>query len=225
MSIETLSIPLLYGQPVGITVFSTFLYKNGLQSINPDYGILGAASTLILLVTVLLVALSRPSCSRMRNGSYPSEARRPDRAWLELGWIKWARDLLHLGLPHLRRPDPSRRPRIPVVHSMFFTPLANPFEFLTLANYERIFGFPVYVQSIQNSLIVAGVGAVVVSIIATVAVVVARRSSFRLRKLIEYLALATASHARPDHRYRPVLGDRAPPVRTGRRNPGHPRRD
>src|SRR3954467_14414148 len=56
MSCETLSVPLLYGQPVGIDVFSTFLYTNGLQAINPDYGVLGAASTLILLVTVALVA-------------------------------------------------------------------------------------------------------------------------------------------------------------------------
>ena len=48
MSLETLSVPLLYGTPVRIQVFSTFLYTNGLQSIRPDYGILGAASTVIL---------------------------------------------------------------------------------------------------------------------------------------------------------------------------------
>ena len=44
MSVETLSVPLLYGQPVNIDVFSTFLYRNGLQSIDPDYSVLGAAS-------------------------------------------------------------------------------------------------------------------------------------------------------------------------------------
>ena len=59
MSAETLSVPLLYGQPVGIDVFSTFLYER-LQSINPDYG-LGAASVLILFVTVGLV-FARRSC-------------------------------------------------------------------------------------------------------------------------------------------------------------------
>ncbi|HWI30036.1 MAG TPA: iron ABC transporter permease [Microbacterium sp.] len=188
MSIETLSIPLLYGQPVGITVFSTFLYKNGLQSINPDYGILGAASTLILLVTILLVAVQAKLLKdAKRFVSVRGKATRP--RLLELGWIKWVAiffisvylifgALIPLGGLVFRS------------FTTFFTPLANPFEFLTLANYERIFGFPVYVQSIQNSLVVAGVGAIVVSVIATVAVVVARRSSFRLRKLIEYLALA-----------------------------------
>ena len=57
MTIETLSVPLIVGQPVGITVFSTFLYKNGIQSINPDYGILGAASVVILLATIVLVLI------------------------------------------------------------------------------------------------------------------------------------------------------------------------
>ena len=56
MSVETLSVPLLYGQPVSIDVFSTFLYRNGLQSIDPDYSVLGAASVVILCVTLSLVA-------------------------------------------------------------------------------------------------------------------------------------------------------------------------
>ena len=35
MSVETLSVPLLYGQPVGIDVFSTFLYTNGCSPSTP----------------------------------------------------------------------------------------------------------------------------------------------------------------------------------------------
>lgn len=57
MSIETLSVPLLYGTPVRIEVFSTFLYTHGLQSIHPDYGVLASASTIILAVTICTVAL------------------------------------------------------------------------------------------------------------------------------------------------------------------------
>ncbi len=188
MSIETLSIPLLYGQPVGITVFATFLYKNGLQSINPDYGVLGAASAFILLVTVLLVAIQAKLLKdAKRFVSVRGKATRP--RLLDLGWIKWIAiafitiylvfgALIPLGGLVFRS------------FTMFFTPLANPFNALTMANYSRIFEYPVYIASIRNSLIVAAVGAVVISIIATVAVLVARRSTFRLRKLIEYLALA-----------------------------------
>lgn len=188
MSIETLSIPLLYGQPVGITVFATFLYKNGLQSIDPDFGVLGAASTFILVVTIILVAIQAKLLKdAKRFVSVRGKATRP--RLLDLGWTKWIAiafisiylifgALIPLGGLVFRS------------FASFFTPLANPFNALTMNNYLRIIEYPVYVQSIRNSLIVAAVGAVVISFIATVAVLVARRSNFRLRKLIEYLALA-----------------------------------
>ncbi|GAB3617265.1 iron ABC transporter permease [Okibacterium endophyticum] len=188
MSIETLSIPLLYGQPVDITVFATFLYKNGLQSINPDYGILGAASTIILLVTILLVAVQAKLLKdAKRFVSVRGKATRP--RLLDLGWVKWvavAFVTIYLVFGAL----------IPIgglvfrSFATFFTPLANPFNALSINNYMRIIEFPVYVASIRNSLIVASVGAVVVSLLATIAVVVARRSTFRYRRIIEYLALA-----------------------------------
>ncbi|MBI5161701.1 MAG: iron ABC transporter permease [Micrococcales bacterium] len=188
MSVETLSVPLLYGQPVGITVFSTFLYKNGLQSIDPDYGILGAASTMILVVTVLLVIVQGKLLrDAKRFVSVRGKATRP--RLLDLGRLRWpavAFIVIYLVFGAL----------LPIgglvfrSFTTFFTPLANPFNALTAANYQRIVEFPVYSASIRNSLIVAGVGAVLVSLFATIAVVVARRSSFRYRRLIEYLALA-----------------------------------
>lgn len=188
MSAETLSIPLLYGQPVGIEVFSTFLYTNGLQSINPDYGILGAASTLILVVTVGLVALQAKLLKdAQRFVSVRGKATRPRR--LDLGWVQWVGvvfisfyvvfgALLPIGGLIFRS------------FTRIFTPLQSPFRSITGDNYERIVGFPVYLQSIWNSLIVAGVGSILVSLLALLAVVVARRSTFRYRRLVEYLALA-----------------------------------
>jgi iron(III) transport system permease protein len=188
MSVETLSIPLLYGQPVDITVFATFLYKNGLQSINPDYGILGAASAIILLVTVLLVAIQAKLLKdAKRFVSVRGKATRP--RLLDLGWVKWlavAFVTIYLVIGAI----------IPIgglvfrSFTSFFTPLANPFNALSIGNYQRIVEFPVYVASIRNSLVIAAVGAVLVSLFATIAVVVARRSTFRYRRLIEYLALA-----------------------------------
>lgn len=188
MSIETLSIPLLYGEPVHIEVFSTFLYTNGLQAIDPDYGVLGAASTLILLVTVVLVAVQ---AKLLRNAqrfvSVRGKATRPRP--LDLGWLKWvsvAAITVYVVLGAL----------VPIAGLVFrsfthvFTPLQSPLKTLTAANYERIFEYPVYVQSIRNSLIVAAVGAVLVSALAMLAVMVARRSTFRFARAVEYLALA-----------------------------------
>ena len=82
MSVETLCVPLLYGQPVGIDVFSTFLFRNGLQSVDPDYSVLGAASVVILCVTISLVAiqaklLKDAAALRLgpRQGDPPPQAR------------------------------------------------------------------------------------------------------------------------------------------------------
>ena len=191
MSVETLSVPLLYGQPVGIDVFSTFLYTNGLQSVNPDYSVLGAASVVILCVTISLVAVQAKLLKdAQRFVSVRGKAQRPRK--LDLGWLKWVSIVaiaFYVVFGAL----------IPIVGLMFrsftliFTPLRNPFDFITTKNYETVFRFESYVQSIWNSLIVAGVGSVVISIIGVLAVMVARRSTFRYSRTVEYLALIPQS--------------------------------
>jgi iron(III) transport system permease protein len=188
MSVETLSVPLLYGQPSNIQVFSTFLYKNGLQSINPDYGILGAASALILLVTISLVALQAKLLKdAQRFVSVRGKATRPRR--LDLGWLKWISlftIVFYVVMGAL----------VPIVGLIFrsftlvFSPLQSPLKTLSMATYDRIFHYEAYIQSIKNSLIVAGLGSVLVSFVALLAVMVARRSTFRFRRAAEYLALA-----------------------------------
>lgn len=188
MSVETLSVPLLYGEPVGIDVFSTFLYRNGLQSINPDYGILGAASVIVLIVTVSLVAVQAKLLKEARRFvSVRGKATRP-RA-LDLGWFKWV-SAFFIAVYVIFG---ALLPIFGLVFRSFtqiFTPLQSPFKSITLDNYSRIFTYDVYIQSIWNSLIVAGAGAVAVSVLSLAAVLVARRSTFRFGRLIEYLALA-----------------------------------
>lgn len=188
MSIETLSVPLLYGQPAEITVFSTFLYTNGLQAIDPDYGVLGAASVLILLVTVILVMIqSKLLKDSQRFVSVRGKATRP--RVFDLGWLKWiafAFVTIYLFFGAL----------LPIAVLVFrsftlvLTPLKSPFSTLTLDNYEPIFSYTAYYMSIINSVVIAVVGAVVISVLGTMAVLVARRSNMKAGKLVEYLALA-----------------------------------
>ena len=84
-----------------------------------------------------------------------------------------------------------------------FTPLQNPLTSLTFDNYSRVLDADDYRQSITNSLIVSGIGAILVAAIAVAAAVVAKRSTFRFSKTIEYLALgapryeAAAAPSRP----------------------------
>ena len=201
MTIETLSVPLIVGQPVGITVFSTFLYKNGIQSINPDYGILGAASVVILLATIVLVLIQGKLLKdAKRFVSVRGKATRPQL--LDLGGLKWVR-IVALSL------YPICEALIPVVglilrsFTRICTPLQNPLTSLTFDNYSRVLDADDYRQSITNSLIVSGIGAILVAAIAVAAAVVAKRSTFRFSKTIEYLALgapryeAAAAPSRP----------------------------
>jgi iron(III) transport system permease protein len=191
MSVETLSVPLLYGQPVDIDVFSTFLFRNGLQSVNPDYSVLGAASVIILCVTISLVAVQAKLLKdAQRFVSVRGKATRPRR--LDLGWVKW----LCIAFITFYVVFGALVPILGLVFRSFtliFTPLRNPFDFLTTKNYDTVFGFESYVQSIWNSLIVAGVGSVVISVLAVLAVMVARRSTFRYARAVEYLALIPQS--------------------------------
>ncbi|MFF2110104.1 ABC transporter permease [Rhodococcus koreensis] len=188
MSLETLSVPLLYGQPSDITVFSTFLYTNGLQAIDPDYGVLGAASVLILVVTVGMVAMQAKMLKNSKRFvSVRGKATRPRQ--FDLGWIKWisaAFITVYLVFGAL----------LPIATLVFrsftlvLTPLKSPFSTLTFANYVPIFSYRSYYMSIVNSVIIAIVGAVVVGVLATLAVLVARRSTMKGGRLVEYLALA-----------------------------------
>jgi len=143
---------------------------------------------IILMVTVLLVAVQAKLLKdAKRFVSVRGKATRP--RLLELGWLKW----VFVVVITIYVVFGAAIPILGLVFRSFtkvFTPLLNPFESLTMDNYMRIIEFPVYLASIRNSLVVAAVGAVLVSLLATLAVIVARRSTFRYRRLIEYLALA-----------------------------------
>lgn len=187
MAVETLSVPLLFGQPVGITVFSTFLYKHGLQSVNPDYTMMGAASTIIVLVAIGLVIIQirlLKRASRFVSVRGKSTRMRP----LDLGWWRWVSSALiaiYVIIGVL----------IPIVglvarsFTAILSPLVSPLNFLTLENYAMIFRYEAYVDSIYNSLIIATVGAIVMSAIAVMAAMTARRSRFRFGRAFEYLCL------------------------------------
>ncbi|UUT34568.1 ABC transporter permease [Microbacterium elymi] len=115
------------------------------------------------------------------------KAVRPRR--LDLGWLKWVATVLIViyvvfgaALPILGLVFRS--------FTLIFTPLQSPLKTLTLQNYQTVFTYQTYIQSIYNSVIIAVVGAVLVSALALIAVVVAKRSTFRFARAVEYLALA-----------------------------------
>ncbi|MFJ8655808.1 ABC transporter permease [Streptomyces rochei] len=192
-SIETLSIPLILGEPAGVTLFSNFLYEQGIDSINPDYGLLGAASTFMLLSTIALVVFqTRLLKHAQRFVSVRGKATRSDL--LDIGAWKW----LGFAFVGLYVVFGALLPMLALILRAFtslLTPLVNPFDLLTLDNFRLIFDYAPYTESIVNSITVAFVGAVAVTLFGTVVVLVARRSDFRFARLLE--TTAQSPHAVP----------------------------
>ncbi|MEU3855143.1 iron ABC transporter permease [Streptomyces sp. NPDC029554] len=192
-AVETLSVPLILGEPAEITMFSSFLYEQGIDAVSPDYGLLGAASTFMLATTVgLVIFQSRLLKHAQRFVSVRGKATRSNP--LDIGRWKWA-GFAFVGIYIVFG---VLLPMIALILRAFttlLTPLVNPLTLLTLDNFELIFSYAPYTESITNSITVAFAGATVVTLFGTVVVVVARRSNFRLSRLLEIAA--QSPHAVP----------------------------
>ncbi|UNZ18221.1 iron ABC transporter permease [Streptomyces sp. 891-h] len=192
-SVETLSIPLILGEPAGITLFSNFLYDQGIDSISPDYGLLGAAATFMLLTTIgLVVVQSRLLKHAQRFVSVRGKASRSHL--LDIGRWKW----LGFAFVGIYVVFGALLPLLALILRAFtslLTPLVNPFSLLTLDNFKLVFAYAPYTESITNSITVALIGAVAVTVFGTLVVLVARRSDFRFARLLE--TTAQSPHAVP----------------------------
>jgi iron(III) transport system permease protein len=186
-SLEMLSIPLLLGSPSGIDFISSFLYTQGLLTTSPDYGMIGAAAMLLLiLVTGLVLLQGRLLKDSARFISVRGKAARP--RLFQIGWLRWvglalttiflvAGALIPIGGLVLR------------AFTSFLSPLVSPWSSLTLENWTNIFSYPAYVRSIVNSVLIALVGGAGATIFVALVALVAQRSQFRFRKLMNFLAL------------------------------------
>jgi iron(III) transport system permease protein len=187
-SLETLSVPLLFGRPVGIDLFASFIYINGLAQSNPDYGLVAAASVITLLVMgILVTAQAFALRNAARFVAVRGKASRP--GLFELGWLRWvgfAFVFVYLMLG----------PLLPLLglllraFTQILTPLVSPLTLLTTDNFALVFSYHAYVLSIWNSVIVALVGAVATTLLVSLAVLVARRSGFRFARPLEFTSLA-----------------------------------
>lgn len=188
VGIEMLAIPLLFGGPSGIQTVTTFLYDKGINAaVRPEYGIVGAAAIILLAVVALLVWLQGQLMkSSGRFVTVRGKASRPST--LDLGAWRW--------------------PAFAVVFAFvfftilavfggiflrsavtFLTPLIPFWKVMTTANFELVFGSANYVRSIVNSVVVATVGAAIGTFFIAVIALIARRSDFRFRRPLEYVAL------------------------------------
>ncbi|WP_026869984.1 ABC transporter permease [Inquilinus limosus] len=188
IGIEMLAIPLLFGAPGGINTVTTFLYNNGINAaVRPDYGIVGAAALILLLVVAALVWLQ----GALMKGSgrfvtVRGKASRPST--LDLGpwrWIAFAAVLAYV-LSTIVAVFAGIVMRSGV---SFLTPLVPFWKLVTTANFATVFASETYVRSIVNSVVIALVGGAVGTFFIAVVALVARRSEFRYARALEYVAL------------------------------------
>ena len=187
-SLEELSIPLLFGKPVEIELFGSFLYDYGLDKADPDYGVLGAASVMFLAFLAVLVVIQGLVLRNSRRFiAVRGKATRVHRfdlgGWRWLGFaIAFGYIVLGPGLPLLGL--------IARAFTQVLSPLVDPLKVVSLGNFQIIFGYSEYIGTIGHSLIVAVIGGIATTVVAALAVLVARRSTFRAARAVEFTALA-----------------------------------
>lgn len=186
-SLEMLAVPLVFGKPVGLEFFTTFLYIEGLGAITPDYGLIGAAATLLLaVISVLLVIQGLLLRQSKRFVTVRGKAQRPKLAPIgRVGWVVCGAMCLYTALVLLL---PLAGIVLRSVTS-FLTPLMSPFDLLTLDHFEVLFGYEAYRRSIVNSVIIATFGGALATLFVAMVALVAHRSDFRFRRALEFVAL------------------------------------
>lgn len=192
VGVEMLSIPLLFGAPVHIETVTTFLYNKGINAVvRPDYGIVGAAAVVLLLIVAALVWLQgKLTAGAGRFVTVRGKAARP--AVLDLGqwrWVAFTGVFLYVffsiiavfGGIFLR------------AGVTFLTPLVPFWSVMTAQNFELIFSQAGYLRSIWNSIVIALAGGALGTAAIALVTLVAVRSDFRYRRQLEYIALLPRS--------------------------------
>lgn len=187
VSLELLAIPLVFGEPAGITVLTTFLYTQGVAGVRPDHGLAATAAALMLAVVCFLVWLQgRLLGNTRRFVTLGGKATRPRP--FRLGRLRWplfvlcalyiaATVVAPIGVLVIR------------AFASFLSPMVPLLEVLSLENFTRLFEEPIYARAVWNSFIVSAVGgALATALIAMIAVIV-HRSEFRFREPLHYVAL------------------------------------
>lgn len=186
-ALETLSIPLIIGEPVGIRLLTTLIYKKSFDSGGiPEYGLVSALAMALMVLVGMLFLLQRLALQRSHR--FVSIGARAGRMKpLELGrwkWPAWAGAWLYvifailflIGAVVLRSATFVLSPYVPIS------------EVLTWQNYADVLTVDVYVRSIKNTVILAVLGAFLGTALIVAIAVVAQRSSYPLARFVDALA-------------------------------------
>jgi iron(III) transport system permease protein len=187
LALELLSVPLIFGGPVGIHFLSTFLYDEGIGASTPNYGLVGAAAVALLAIITVLVWLQGKLLSNIgRFVTVRGKASRPRR--FALGWLRWPVALLLALYVVLGVLAPLAGLALRAVTS-FLTPLVPIREVLTTDHLKMIVSSPSYVRSVTNSLGISFFGGALATLLVALVAIITQRSPFRYARALEFVAL------------------------------------
>ena len=187
LSIAALGIPLLLGTSHNIVFVSSYLYNTWTNASTPDPGSVSAGAMMMLVVaTALLVVRNRLLGAEARFVSVGGKSGR--QALLRLRRWRWPlAGVLSFYLVFTTLVPVIGLALMSVV--VVLTPLVPPWELLTSAHWRVLLDDDTFRRSIQNSAIIAVVGAIATTAFVALATLVAHRSGFKLRRTLPFLML------------------------------------
>ncbi|MCW2883083.1 MAG: putative transporter permease protein [Sphaerisporangium sp.] len=187
LSMEVLGVPLVLGFSNDISMISTYLYDNWINLVPSNQGLVSAGAMLLLAgVSALLLLRNRLVGDTAR---FTTTTGKPTSIhFTPIGPVRWPLSAaLTLTLTVF-----VIVPLAGVVLTAFtsiLSPFISPWGVLTTDNFSSIFNNPVYTRSLIDSLLIAGVGGALTTIVVALLSVVAHRSQFRLRGSLQQAML------------------------------------
>jgi iron(III) transport system permease protein len=187
VGLELLAVPLLFGDPAGIPVLTTFLYNTGFASPRPDHGLVATAATLMLTVVCVLVWLQgRLLGNTRRFVTLGGKATRPRP--FRLGKLRWPLFVMAVLYIFMTVIAPIGALILRAFASLL-SPMVPIADVLTLDNFRTLLEYPVYTRSVWNSVLISAVGGAIATVLVAMIAIVVLRSDFRFRGPLHYVAL------------------------------------
>jgi iron(III) transport system permease protein len=185
-ALETLAIPLLLGQPVGIKLLTTLIYDKSFERGTPEYGLVAALAILLMAIVAVLFIVQR---MLLRKGYrfISIGSRTGPLTPLSLGRWRWPAFALVVAYITLGTLVILGAVGVRSV-TLVMSPFVSPLDVLTLRNFQDIFAVDVYVRSIRNTLLLALIGAALGTALVAAVALVAQRSQSRLSRTVDALA-------------------------------------
>jgi iron(III) transport system permease protein len=188
MGMESYEVPRLIGRPARIDVFTTEI-QMATTGTPPEFGIASALSITLLTICVIAIFFYRRATRDAHAfATITGKGYMPTR--IQLGRWRWpvalgigAMFVVALGLPLTT-----------LIWQSFFRNLAQPFlssgETFTLENYEFILSYPIFLNAVKTSVLLAAMAATLVVGLTFVMAWIARRSAPRYGWILDALAFS-----------------------------------